>query len=137
MGTSHTSLSEEGGDGRLVETERYLPALHQNGPLDQVRMLGHEAQGFGARRRILLHTARAVELIPGIEEEPVIPLADEPVQLGGGKAAAEIDLLEGGVFFAKQTLRFAARCSSGFQVELQHETMVAGRRRRLDAERLP
>ncbi|MGA9107695.1 MAG: hypothetical protein WB359_20320, partial [Bryobacteraceae bacterium] len=45
----------------------------------------------------------------------------------------EIDLLEGGVFFAKQTLRFAARCSSGFQVELQHETMVAGRRRRLDA----
>jgi len=100
--------SEKRGKCRLVETEDDLAAFHQDGALDQVGMFGHEPQGLGARRRVLFHAVLPIELIARVEEQPVIPLADELLQAGGGESAVEIDFLKHGVLFAKQTLRFAA-----------------------------
>jgi hypothetical protein len=64
-----------------------------------------------------LHLAFTVQLVSGIEEFAVIALSDELFDFTGRQALAEIDFLDAGALFAKETLRFAAGGSSRFQVE--------------------
>src|SRR5262249_22075796 len=92
-------------------------ALHQNRPLDQVWILGHELQRLLARWGMVLHAAFAIQLVASIEEQPVITLAYELVQIGYGKTAIQIYFFKFESFFAKPPLRFPAGGSSRFPVE--------------------
>ena len=67
--------------GLGVKPKDDLGAFHQNGPLDEIGILGHEAQGFLAGRWILFHAALAVKLIAGVEEKLIVALADQVVEL--------------------------------------------------------
>src|SRR5207302_2701802 len=87
---------------------------------DQIRIFAHQLQRLGARRRILLHAALAVQIVACVEEFFVVALADQLVQLGHRQSLVQIDFLKFRALFAKQTLRFAASGSSGFQIKFHH-----------------
>src|SRR5205814_7992624 len=61
-----------------------------------------------------------IDLVPDIQELPIIALANQLFQLGDRQSLIQIDLLHLDSFFAKQTLRFPAGGSSGLQIELHH-----------------
>ena len=103
-----------------IEAQRNLLAFHQNGPFNEIRIFGHQGDGFRARRRRLLHVLFAVKLIARIQEHLVIPVANQSIELFFGQAAIEIDLLEGRSGFTKKTLRVATGCSSRFQIKSHH-----------------
>ncbi len=103
-----------------IEAQQNLPAFHQNGPLDQVRMFGHERDRLGASRRRVLHVFLTIELIAGIEKHFVIAIPNEQIQLLLAQAAIQIDLLEGRSGLAKKTLRVTAGSSSRLQIKLDH-----------------
>lgn len=67
---------------------------------------------------MIAHVALAIELISRVQKLAVVSSSDQALQFFYGKPAAEINLLESRAFFAKETLRFAAGGSSGFEVEL-------------------
>jgi hypothetical protein len=67
---------------------------------------------------MIAHVTLAVKLVPRVQKLPVVALSDQAFQFFYGKPATEIDLLESRALFAKETLRFAAGRSSGFEVEL-------------------
>ena len=77
-------------------------------------------QLIGARGRMLLHVALAIEFIAGIQKLAVIARADQLLELGDRESFIEIDYFEFNALFAKQTLRLAAGGSTGFQIELHH-----------------
>jgi hypothetical protein len=106
-------MTESGINRGLIETENNPIAAHQNRPLDQIRIFGHEPQRLGARRWILFHAALAVEIVTRVQKRFVITLADQTIQLRDRELLVEIGLFERYTFFAKQTLRFAAGGSSG------------------------
>jgi hypothetical protein len=59
----------------------------------------------------------AVQLVSGIQKQPVVALSDQPVEFLDGEAASDIDVLKLRALFAKPTLRVAAGGSGGFQIE--------------------
>jgi len=84
-----------------VTAEDDAGAVHQNGTLDQVGMLRHQFQGFGARGRGFFHIAFPVEFIPGIQEFAVVAGSDQLVESVDCEALVEIDFLKLDAFFAK------------------------------------
>jgi len=118
----------------LLKSQYDLAALHQDGPLDEIGVGGHQLQRFGARRRIFLHLALAIELVARVQKRAVVALADEAIQLLDGQSFIEVDFLEIGSLCAKPTLRVAAGGSSGFGVKGQcrhgDDPIVAQGRRR-------
>jgi len=71
-------------DFRFLKSQNDLGAPYQDGPLDEIGVRGHQFQGFGARRRILLHLALAIKLVARVQERAVVALADEAIQLLDG-----------------------------------------------------
>jgi len=116
--------------GVFLEAQDDIPAIFQDGPLDEIRMGRHQFEGLGARRRVFLHSAFAIKLVARVEECSIVPLADQMVQLLDGESLIEVDFFEFRSLCAKPTLRVAAGGSSRFEVELQcgHVAMVAYRR---------
>ena len=76
-------------------------AIHQDGALDQVGILRHQFQGFGARGRGLFHIAFPVEFIPRIQEFAVVAGSDQLVESVDREALVEIDFLKLDALFAK------------------------------------
>jgi hypothetical protein len=108
----------------LVEAQNDSRSAHQNRPFDQVRILRHQPERLGARRRILFHAALAIEFVARIQKQLVIAIANQFVELRDGEFPIEVGLFERDALFAKQTLRFAAGGSSGLEVELEHFTII-------------
>src|SRR5262249_31164112 len=102
------------------EAQQDLVAFYQNGPLDQVRMFGHESDRLGARRRRLPHVLLTIELVAGVEKHFVIAVPDKRIQLLLAEAAIQVDLLEDRSGLAKKPLRVAAGSSGGLEIKLDH-----------------
>jgi hypothetical protein len=114
----------QGRYGGLVKTQNDLRSADENRPFDQVRIFRHQIESLGARRRILFHAALAIEFVTRIEKQLVIAIADHFIELCDSELSIEIDLFKRDALFAKQTLRFAARRSSGLEVEVKHSTII-------------
>src|SRR5438045_2351987 len=83
-------------------------------------MLRHQRDGLSSGRRRLLHVLLAIQLVPCIEKNLVVAVADQRIQLSLGKASVQIDLCKIRPGLAKKTLRVAAARSSRLEVKRHH-----------------
>ena len=83
-------------------------------------MFRHQRDRFGARRWRFFHLLLAIQLVPRIEKQLVIPIANQRIELLRRQSAIQIDFFKRGSLFAKETLRFSAGRSSRFKIQLGH-----------------
>jgi len=93
----------------LIEPQHHPAASNHNRAADQIGFGGHPFQGFSPRRRLLTHLFAAIQLVPRVQEFPVITVADQLIELVDGQPIlAEIPKLEIGAFGLEQTACLAA-----------------------------
>lgn len=66
----------------FVKSKRYpFPAYHHRPP-NQIRICSHQPNRFLARWRMIFHIAFAVHLVPRIQKQLVIAIANQRVKFG-------------------------------------------------------
>src|ERR1700690_352967 len=105
----------------LVESEDNSPAGNDHGTPNQVRLTGHQANRFFARRRMVLHTFFPVNLVARVEKILVVALADQFLELRGAEfILGEVAKIKLETAPLHEASRLAARGAIGFVQEFDH-----------------
>src|SRR5260370_32256598 len=104
--------------GFLVKAKDHLRTANHHRSASQIWLLGHQLDGFRARRRMLLHVSRAIQLVARIQKVLVIALADQLFELRWTQPFfIQIARFEFGTEFQQETSCLAASGSSGLVQE--------------------
>src|SRR5712692_452717 len=66
----------------FIKTQNDLRSTKDHRPANEIRLLRHELDGLRAQGRMLLHVARAIELISRVQELFMIAVADQFFEFG-------------------------------------------------------
>jgi len=96
----------------FIKSKRQLRSAKHHRPANEIRFLGHQLDGFGARRRMLFHSARAIKFISRVQKIFVITLAYQFFELGFAQSLfIQIARFQLRAQFQQETSCFAARRS--------------------------
>jgi len=108
----------------FLKPEKHPAPLHQDRPLDEVRIGRHELDRFFARRWVLPHAAFAIEFVARIQKQAVIPVANQVLQFFSRDSLVQIDFFESRAPFAQETPGFTAAGSSGLEVQFHGNVIL-------------